>query len=340
MNISKIAKLAGVSVATVSRVLNGNGSVKEETRRKILQIVREANYVPSPIARSLSKNKTDTIGIILPEVVDEFFTDFIRGIDEEAYRANQYIMVSSSHSERHVVETLLTFMSGGRVDGVILMAPKMYSEITQLVKKSNRPIVLVNSCENTGEFVSFNINNYQGAYAVTEHLISHGYKKIAMILGPENNHDAEQRFLGFKNALEHHNLLLQDSFIIPGEFTARSGYYGFMRLMSQKEKPEAVFAANDMMAVGAYEAAKSANLKIPRDVALAGFDDVFLSRLLSPRLTTVHVPVVELGKKATNYLLKMINKDIDPAKPHHEDLSAGVVIGGSCGCTPANNTLL
>ena len=332
INIKEIARRSGYSTATVSRVLNNKGPVKEETKRRILQIAQEHDYIPNPIARSLSRKKTDTIGVILPELIDEFFMDILRGIDEEAYNAGKYIMVSSSHSQRNIIETLFEFMASGRVDGVILMAPKMREEVSAIIRKSKRPVVVLNGHREMDNIVSFNIDNYHGAYSVIEHLIGHGYKNIGMIQGPKGNCDAEERFRGFKGALKKNNLPLHDSSIVAGDFTARSGYYGFTRLMSQSQKPEAIFAANDMMATGAYEAARNSHIKIPQDVAIVGFDDVYLSQLLVPRLTTVHVPIIELGQKAIRYLIKMINGEVDAKSPYREEVSTGLVIGGSCGC--------
>lgn len=330
--ITEIAQKAGVSIATVSRAMNNNASIKDETRRRILRLAQELDYKPNPIARSLSRKRTDTIGVILPEIVDEFFSEFIRGIDEEAYRSNHYVMISSSHSQRNIVETLLEFMGSGRVDGVILMAPRMHSETVSLVRRSKRPVVLVNVCPEVKDVVSFNIDNQQGAYAIVKHLIDHGYQRVGFIHGPEGNCDADERFRGYQAALNENNMNLIENLIIPGDFSVRSGYYGFSRLMSQKEKPDAVFAANDMMAVGIYEAARTSNINIPQDIAVVGFDDVFLSRLLMPRLTTVHVPIAELGSKAIRYLFRMIDGQIDIKQSYREELTAGLVLGGSCGC--------
>ncbi len=332
INIIEIARRAGVSTATVSRALNNNGPVREETRQKVLQIARELNYKPNPIARSLSRKQTDTIGVILPELVDEFFMEIIRGIDETAYRANRYVMLSSFHSQRNIVETLLEFMGSGRVDGVILMAPQMQTELSSLLQKSKKPVVLLNVSKTIEDSVCFNIDNYHGAFSITRHLIDHGYQRIGMIQGPEGNCDAEERFRGFSDALSKHNLPVENSLIVQGDFAAKSGYYGFGRLMNQEQKPDAIFAANDMMAVGCFEAAKSSNIKIPDDVAIVGFDDIYLGRLLSPQLTTVHVPISELGSKAIHYLLRMINGEVDSDQPYREELSTGLVIGGSCGC--------
>jgi DNA-binding LacI/PurR family transcriptional regulator len=339
-NIKVVAKRAGVSIATVSRAFNEQELVREDTRNKIIQIARDLNYKPSPIARGLSTKITDTIGVILPDLVGEFFMDIIHGIDEEAYKANQYVMVSSSHSQRNMVETLIEFMASGRVDGVILMAPQMHREVAEFLKKSKRPIVLINSCPDLTDAVSFQIDNYQGAYSIVEHLIGHGYKEIAIIKGPAENCDSQERYSGFLDALHKNNLSSKSSFEVSGDFGIKSGYYAFMRLMSQSKKPDAIFISNDMMAVGAYEAAKVSNIHIPHDVALVGFDDIYLSKLLNPRLTTVHVPISELGAKAVNYLIRIINGEVNAKQTYKEVLSTGLVIGGSCGCTNSYQSLL
>jgi len=333
MQIREIAQLAGVSVATVSRVINGKGPVKEKTRRHILKIMKEHNYIPNPIARSLSTRHTDTIGVILPELVDEFFSDLIRGMDVEATKSNKYLMVTGSHSKKNIAETLLEFMTSGRVDGVIVMAPLLHKEISELLTFAKCPVVMINSCLNEGQVVSFNVNNVQGAEAITKHLIGHGYRHIGMILGPKNNFDAEQRFAGFKKAAESAGLAIDEALLVQGDFGIKSGFNAFLELLQRNPLPQAIFAANDMMAIGAYEAARKMGVRIPEDVAIAGFDDIYISRFLKPRLTTVHVPIVELGQKAMKYLLKMIDGEIDIAKPYREDMETRIVIGGSCGCT-------
>jgi len=332
VNIHEIAKRSGFSIATVSRVMNKQRPVKDQTRNKILQIAREMNYRPHPIARSLSRKQTDTIGVILPELVGEFFMDIISGIDEVAHRYNRFILISSSYSQRNVIETSLEFMNSGRVDGVILMAPGLQQEITEIYKVSRRPVVFLNCYPVAENVVSFSINNFQGATSIVEHLIEHGYKKIGMIKGPEDNVDAQDRFKGFKTTLKRNKIEFDSSYLISGDFSIKSGFYGFSRLMSQRDKPEAIFTANDMMAIGAYEAAAHFGLKIPEDIAVVGFDDIFLSRLLIPRLTTVHVPIIELGSKAMQYLLNMIDGTVNRKQAYREELTTGLVIGGSCGC--------
>jgi DNA-binding LacI/PurR family transcriptional regulator len=333
ININEVARRAGVSIATVSRAFNGNGLIREETRTKILKIAHELNYIPNPIARSLSRQATDTIGVVLPDLVGEFFMDIIHGIDEEAYRQNWYVLVSSSHSQRNIIETLVEFMGSGRVDGVILMAPQMHKEVAEIILKSKRPVVLINACKDLSNVVNFQINNFEGAFNNIEHLANvHGYKKIGIIKGPEGNCDSDERFAGYSEALIKLDLPVKESFVAPGDFSVESGYEGFTNLIKKIDRPEAIFASNDMMAVGAYKAAADLGIKIPDDFALVGFDDIYLSQFLIPRLTTVHVPLTELGRKAVQYLLNMINGNVDKKKPYSETLSTELRIGGSCGC--------
>jgi len=331
-NIKEIAEKSGVSIATVSRVINNKGPVKPETRKKIIQIAKELRYKPNPLARGLSSKQTDTIGVILPELHDEFFMDFVHGIDEEAHRNNRYLLISSSHSQRNDLETMIEFMSSGRVDGVILMAPSMQDMLSDIIKKSKRPLVLLNCAHNLKDIATFSIDNYRGAYLMVEHLINHGYRHIGMIKGPVQNNEARDRYRGFVDALKKYTIPENSQLIMRGDFSLKSGYYGFLRLMGQKIKPEAIFMANDMMALGAYDAARNSNINIPYDVAIAGFDDIFSGRVVTPRLTTVHAPINELGRKAMSYLLKMIKGDVDSRASYIEVLSTGLVIGSSCGC--------
>ncbi|HQU70697.1 MAG: LacI family DNA-binding transcriptional regulator [Calditrichaeota bacterium] len=341
VDIREIARRAGVSTATVSRTLSGKGPVREETRRKVMNVVQDLNYRPNSRARNLSRRQTDTIGVILPELVDEFFMDLIHSIDEEAYLAGHYVMISSSHNQRNIVQTLVEFMDSGRVDGVILMAPKMMdSRLSQRLKQIRGPIVFLNSRPEIENCISFTIDNYQGATSMVRHLISHGYERIAMIKGPEGNSDADERYQGYLDCMLDHGLRIDPSLVVEGDFTIKGGYHGFMRLFGLPKPPRAIFAANDMMALGAYEAAKQTGINIPDDVALGGFDDIFLSKLLNPRLTTVHAPIVELGSKALRYLLQMISGEVESNGDYHEKLSTGLVIGGSCGCESNHSPLI
>ncbi|MBK8946901.1 MAG: LacI family DNA-binding transcriptional regulator [Ignavibacteriae bacterium] len=332
INIETIAKEAGVSTATVSRALSGSLSIKDSTKENILKIANKFEYRPSHFARSLSTKKTDTIGLILPGLDGDFFMSVIHNIDDEVHKANKYLMVSSTNSQRDEIDTVIEFMATGRVDGILLMAPKLNKRIELISKKKQTPIVFLNSSKSINNIVNFTVDNFNGAKSVVEHLISHGYKKIAMIKGPKGNCEAEERFRGFQKALEENELILNNNFIYDGDFTIDSGYQGFLNLVNQKNKPDAIFAANDMTAVGIYQGAKSLKLNIPNDLAVAGFDNIYISQIISPILTTVKVPIGLLASNAVQYLLKMINKEVDQNLPLLHNLGTSLIIGESCGC--------
>ncbi len=331
VDIKEVARRAGVSIATVSRVFSNSNPVKPETKSKILRIARQLNYVPNPIARSLSKQTTETIGVILPDLAGEFFMEIIHGIDEEAYKHNWFVIVSSSHSKRNMLETLVEFMGSGRVDGVILMAPQIDERMNVIIKKSKRPVVFINAGNEIENFVNVKIDNFNGAYNIVEHFIKqHKFKRIGLVEGPSNNFDAIERAKGFYKALGDNKIKVDGEMVHSGEFTVESGYVGFKTLMKNKTKPDAIFFANDMMAVGAYQAAKEMSIGIPEDVAVAGFDDIILDQFLVPRLTTAHVPTQDLGSKAVKHLIEIIKKK--KKKTHVEVLPADLVVGKSCGC--------
>ncbi len=335
VDIKEVARKAGVSIATVSRAFNDSSRVKAPTKEKIQKISKELNYIPNPIARSLSKKSSETIGVVLPDLFGEFFMDIIHGIDEEAYKHNWFVILSSSHSKRNILETLVEFMGSGRVDGVILMAPQIDERINEIIKKSKRPVVLINAGDsvdiNCG--ANFKINNFEGAYNITEHLIkTHNYKKIGFVSGPKDNYDALERAKGYYKAMHKNGLTVDESLVVPGNFLLESGYAGLKKLLNNKIVPDAVVMANDMMAVGAYQAAKELGYKIPDDIAVVGFDDIYLSQFLAPRLTTVHVPIQDLGRKAVLQLLEITMNKKKNHKPYIETLPTNLIIGGSCGC--------
>ncbi len=331
VDIKEVAKRSGYSTATVSRVYSNGEAVKSSTKQKILKIADELNYIPNPIARSLSKQSTDTIGVILPDLFGEFFMDIIHGIDEEAYKQNRFVIVSSSHSKRNFLETLVEFMGSGRVDGVILMASQIDEMVAKIIKKSKRPIVFINAGDELKNIVNFKINNYEGAFGIVEHLIlEHKYKKIGLIKGPDDNYDAIERTKGYYKALTIYGHNIIPDLILPGNFLVEGGYEGFKKIFRHKQRPDAIFIANDMMAIGAYQAAEEMGVNIPGDVAVVGFDDIYLSQFLIPRITTVHVPISDLGSRAVNYLLKIMQSKNN--KPYVEILPTKLVVGESCGC--------
>ncbi|MCU0343716.1 MAG: substrate-binding domain-containing protein, partial [Ignavibacterium sp.] len=241
-------------------------------------------------------------------ISDEFFTDIIRGVDEITYKNGYYTMVASSHKHRTLADSITTFSHTGLVGGVILLMSSMTDDLKNILDQAKIPVVLIGAGKQERDFDIVTIDNYQGAFNATEFLIKKKkFKKIAHITGPAENYDAYLRKKGFIDACKKNGVSINKSFIIDGNFTIDSGYHGFIQLYGLPEKPEAIFAANDMMALGCYDAANYFNVKIPDDIGLIGFDDIFMSKYISPSLTTVRVQIEEVGKAAARLLIERLN---------------------------------
>lgn len=297
VTIRDVAAAAGVSVATVSRVFNGLGPMREETALRVRDAAQRLRYVPHAAARSLSVRATHTIGVVLPEVHGEFFSEVIRGVDLAARPAGYHLIVSGSHSSRDDMRAVLQAVRG-RVDGLIVMSPDL--EATALVHDLPHtiPVVMLNA--RVSGRPSITIDNAGGAAEVVRHLAAAGHGCIAFLSGPGDNADAEQRRRGYVAAVRRAG---GTPIEIQGNFTEESGYEAAKQFVRLSPRPTAVFAANDAMAIGALSALSEAGLRVPRDVAVAGFDDIPISRFLSPPLTTVKVPIADLGRRGFETLL-------------------------------------
>ena len=328
--IYDIANAAGVSIATVSRAINGDKRVKKETLRKIMNLAKELNYRPNISARNLVNQQTKIIGLVLPDIQGDFYTEIIRGVDEASYAGGYHIIVASSHSERSIFESIMNFMGQSMVDGVILMIPSINFQILELIRLSKIPVVLVNGKSGIDYADTVSIDNFQGSYSIVNFLInSLGYSKIALIQGPSSNYDSIERTRGYLSALKDNKIEPRGEWIVSGDFTIEGGNLACSRLLSLSDKPQVIFASNDMMAVGCYSVIYSHGLKIPDDIGVAGFDHITLSNYIYPKLTTIHVPTAELGKNAANLLLKRISEGGKTASQHVK-ISTGIIIGDSC----------
>lgn len=332
--IKDVAREARVSVATVSRVINGGGPVAEETRRRICDIATTLRYVPHGGARSLITSKTTAIGVLLPDLYGEFFSEVIRGIDLAARRSGYHLIVSSSHNDRAEIEGAMRAMRG-RVDGVIIMSPDIDAQALMLNLPDSHPVALLNCALRGAAFDSVNIDNTRGARAIVRHLISHGHRRIAIIAGASRNVDGHERQLGYRAALRDADLDRNSHWEPPGNFTEDSGFEAARSLLKLRSRPTAIFAANDSMAIGALSALREAGVRVPEDIAVAGFDDIPIARHVNPPLTSVHVPIAELGERVTEKLIDgLVHGDRHVRR--QDVLGTTLVIRSSCG--PAGHT--
>ena len=329
VTIRDVAREAGVSVATVSRVLNDSGPVSEITRHRIREIATRMRYVPDSAARSLITRRSTTVGVLLPDLHGEFFSEVIRGIDQTAQRNGYHLIVSGSHNDKGEIEAALRAMRG-RVDGLVVMSPDIDSAALVANLPASSPVVLLNCFVDGDGFDSLTIDNFGGASAMVRHLIATGHRRIAFIKGAERNYDAAERLRGYRAALDDAGMERDAELELDGDFTESGGHAAGERIAGFRRRPTAVFAANDSMAIGALAALRDAGIRVPDDMAVAGFDDIPIARYMSPPLTSVRVSISEMGERAVHMLLHAIEGKNQHAR-QQETLPTTLVIRASCG---------
>ncbi|HEY0044716.1 MAG TPA: LacI family DNA-binding transcriptional regulator [Allosphingosinicella sp.] len=299
--IRDVARRAEVSVATVSRALNGLENVQKETREKILAAADALGYVPHAGARSLSLARAHAIGVVLPDLHGEFFSEFVRGMDREASQRGYLLLLSNMHANSELARNALRAMRG-RVDGLLVMAPHIEIEALERALPAALPALLINCPGEVAGRPSLRLDNAAGAEAVVAHLVANGYRRIVHISGPEGNVDARERAEGYRRAMAAH-APEACPVVIPGDFMEEGGEAAARVILQSPDAYQAVFAANDMMAIGCLQALRAAGLSVPGDMAVAGFDDVPIARYMA--LTTVSVRIADVGARAVSRLIDM-----------------------------------
>ena len=313
--IRDVARRAELSVATVSRALNGLENVSERARERIAAAVKDLGYVPHAGARSLSLSRNNAIGVVLPDLHGEFFSEIVRGMDREASRRGYLLLLSNLHAGSAQAANALRAMRG-RVDGLVVMAPHVEAADLASALPSGLPSILINTHHSSGQHPAIHLDNAAGISAVVEHLFLLGRRRLVHIAGPPSNIDAQERAAAFRTALARHGL---DGEIVQGDFELQSGEAAIATLIANAIEFDAIVAANDNMAIGAMEALRASGRRIPDDVAVAGFDDIPLARHLG--ITTVRVRIAELGERALVRLLDGLpNEDQSGDELHAPEL--------------------
>lgn len=307
VTIREVAKAAGVSVATASRALNGLTNVTRETREKIEAAASRLDYVPHSGARNLTRRTTDTIGVILPDLFGEFFSEMIRGIDVVVHRAGKNLLLGNMHGSPEETGQAIRSMRG-RVDGLLVMPPNSSAVTMAGALSKQLPTVLLNARAVDVDTPFVTVDNYAGARLVTEHLIDQGARNIVHIAGPVSNRDASERQRGYRDVLQE-RLRLADPTILQGDFRENAGRSAARFLLDGNIPFDAVFAGNDLMAVDLMAELRENGMEIGHDVLVAGFDDIPLTRYVTPQLTTVHSDITRLGSTAALMLLRMLSGD-------------------------------
>lgn len=326
--IKDVAREAKVSVASVSRALNGGRGVTAATGERIRTVADRLHYVPLAAARMLITRRTHTVGALLPDLHGEFFSELIRGIDLAARTRGLHLLVSSSHDG--VTEAAAAVRSmRGRVDGLLILSGHVDATFLHANLPDALPVVLLNSAVKNPAYSVLNVDNHAGAAAMVRHLLRAGHANVTLIAGPPDNFDARQRERGYRAAMAKYapGAALN---IVAGDFTEESGYRAGRELLAGSTRPQAVFAANDMMAVGCLSAFREGGMRVPQDIALAGFDDIPIARYVTPALSTVRVRIADFGQLALELLADRLEH------PEQESSSADtlgfeIVVRETCG---------
>lgn len=309
--INDIAEKAGVSLATVSRVLNSSGYVKKETKEKVLMAIEEFNYTPSAIARSLSKNKTNTIGVIIPEINNQFYGEVIKGISAMAdeYDLNMILCNTDDNIEKEI--KALKLLKEQRICGIIIaptsVEDELNSEYLKAIEQLGIPVVLLDGHVKYSDFSGVFVDNIKGAYEGTEALIKAGHKKIAIITGRMNSDAAQNRLLGYKKALAINKISIDDKYIFFGDYGQDSAYSCTKKIVQMEDRPTAIFVSSNKMTLGCLKALREHNMNIPEDISIVGFDKIDMLNSLGMNISFIDGPTTELGITAMKILSENLN---------------------------------
>jgi LacI family transcriptional regulator len=335
--LEEVARLANVSRSTVSRVINKHPNVRSETKKRVWQAIRESGYQPHAVARSLVTNRTQIVGIVIPESVTTLFTDpffplLLRGATE-ACNAHEYQLMLSlftvpADQEEEMYQRVLR---SRYLDGVIVASSSLSDPLISNLLRDRAPFVSVGRYP--GESVHYvDGDNVGGARMAVEHLIRLGHRSVATITGRLDMTAGQDRLEGYRQALQAHGIPVRETLIVEGDFTENSGALGMQQLLSAS--PSAVFAASDMTAIGALKVLRQAGRQVPQDIALIGFDDIPTATVVEPTLTTVRQPIERMGSMAVELLLSVLENSIEEGAPAQRIiLPTELIIRDSCGST-------
>jgi LacI family transcriptional regulator len=309
VTIYDVAREANVSMATVSRVVNGNPNVKPTTRKKVLATIERLGYRPNAVARGLASKKTTTVGAIIPDISSIFFAELARGIEDIATMYKYNIILSNSDQNKDKELQLINTMLEKQVDGIIFMGGNISDEHVHQFSTASVPVVLAATYDGTESIPSVNIDYEEAAYEATKYLIDKGNKKLAFVSGREDVTINQLKYQGYLRALKDASIPVVEDYIINGDYTYDSGMKAVEQLLKLSDKPTAVFAASDSIALGVIHGTQDLGYKVPEDLEVFGFDNTKLANMVRPTLSTVVQPMYDIGAVAMRLLTKFMNKE-------------------------------
>ncbi|MCL5986164.1 MAG: LacI family transcriptional regulator [Actinobacteria bacterium] len=329
--IQNVAKLAGVSPITVSRVINNSGYVRRDTRKRVEEAIAELRYVPNALARSLRSKQTNIVALILTDVTNPFWTTVARGVEDVADKKSFSVILCNTDEDVIKEANYINVLLRRQVDGIIIAPARKDGKHLRLLKYQNVPCVIIDRKVQGFESDSVRGDSLDGAYQLIKHLISLGHSRIALIGGPSYVSTAEDRLQGYLKALQEHGLPLEERLILRGEHKQESGYRLTKELLAREPWPTAIFAVNNFIAVGVLQALREAGLSVPDDMALVCFDDIPQASLIYPFLTVVAQPAYEMGTMAAQMLLERLASNSKRKRIRQIIMKPTLIIRESCG---------
>jgi LacI family transcriptional regulator len=313
--IREVAESAGVSYATVSHVINNTRLVSPETRERVIAAMDALNYRPNALARSLRQGKTNTLGLVLPDSANPFFAEISRSIEDEAFKKGYSVFLCNTELDTQRELFYVDVLSKKQVDGIIFVAAGDQADSLEFLVGRNMPVVMVDRDVPNVEVDAVLTDNQLGGYLATRHLLELGHQRIACISGPSSITPSAERMIGYRKALEESGLSYDEKLVLRGDYHAQSGMEITHSILKMNPRPTAIFALNDLMALGALRAAAEAGCSVPGDLAVVGYDDLEIARFTNPPLTTIAQPKKEIGVKAIELLVDRISrKDRAPSR--------------------------
>ncbi|MBB6004669.1 LacI family DNA-binding transcriptional regulator [Arcicella rosea] len=328
VTIKDLARHLNVSVATISRALRDMPEIKPETRQAVLQLAKEWDYQPNILATSLVKSRTKTIGVIVPDLAYHFFASVIKGIEEEAF-ARGYSLLLTQTSELYERELInVQNLSRGQVEGFVVSLSQETVDLDHLkrLQRKGIPLVFFDRDAEELDVSKVMVDNVGAAYEATKHLIDNGCKRIAFLAGPQSVTVSNQRLEGYGNALKDHGILIEESLIVHGEYALSKAVEITHHLLNLENRPDGLIVVSDRLAVGAISALKARNIKIPEEVAVVSFNDEPICTVITPTLSSVAQPTLDIGRNATALLINEIEDTAGTFKPEIQILKTQLIV--------------
>lgn len=304
--IYEVSKLAGVSLATVSRVMNKNANVSDKTKAKVLAAMAELGYRPNTIAQSLASNRSNSIGLVISELHGPFYGPLMAGVENECRQHGKHVIIAAGHSDEAKEKDSIEFLINRSCDALILHVEAVSDDYLRELSQGPTPIVLINRYVQGLSGPCITLDNRLGGYLATKHLLELGHRQFAYISGPLWKQDAQERLAGHQQALAEYSLPFNQQSLFEGDYQETGGSEGLAALLAMRIPFTALVCANDEMASGALTVAREQALQVPQQLSIIGFDNVLLTRYLFPKLSTVNYPINDMGRMAVRYIIKQV----------------------------------